>query len=50
MTHPGYFDDELSSSRYGRQREQELVGLGSSAARAAAAALGIRLVDFGDLG
>ena len=50
MTHPGYFDDELASSRYGRQREQELVGVGSSGARAAAAALGIRLVDFGDLG
>jgi len=50
MTHPGYFDDELSSSRYGRQREQELVGVGSSGARAAAAALGIRLVDFGALG
>ncbi len=46
MTHPGYFDDELGYSRYGRQRETELVGVGSSAARATAAALGIRLVDF----
>lgn len=45
MTHPGYCDDELSYSRYGRQRETELVGLGASA-RAAAAALGIVLCDF----
>ncbi len=45
MTHPGYCDEELSYSRYGRQRETELVGLGSQA-RAAATALGIRLCDF----
>ncbi len=45
MTHPGYCDEELSYSRYGRQRETELVGLGGEA-RAAAAALGIRLCDF----
>jgi chitin disaccharide deacetylase len=45
MTHPGYCDDELSYSRYGRQRETELVGLGARA-RAAAAALGIVLCDF----
>ncbi|MGH7335292.1 MAG: carbohydrate deacetylase [Candidatus Rokuibacteriota bacterium] len=45
MTHPGYCDEELSYSRYGRQRETELVGLGA-AARAAATALGIRLGDF----
>jgi predicted glycoside hydrolase/deacetylase ChbG (UPF0249 family) len=46
MTHPGWCDDELSYSRYGRQREIELVGLGSPAARGAAAALGITLCDF----
>jgi len=46
MTHPGWCDAELSYSRYGRQREVELVGLGSPAARAAATALGITLCDF----
>ena len=46
MTHPGKCDAELSYSRYGRQREVELVGLGSPAARAAALALGITLCDF----
>jgi predicted glycoside hydrolase/deacetylase ChbG (UPF0249 family) len=45
MTHPGFCDDELAYSRYGRQREAELVGLGA-AARAAAGALGIGLCDF----
>lgn len=49
MVHPGYCDEALSGSRYGRQRETELVGLGA-AARAAAAALGIRLCDFSALG
>lgn len=49
MTHPGQFDEALGASRYGRQRETELVGLGSPAARAAAATLGIRLCHFGDL-
>ena len=46
MTHPGWCDPELSYSRYGRQREVEMVGLGSPAARAAAAALGITLCNF----
>jgi predicted glycoside hydrolase/deacetylase ChbG (UPF0249 family) len=46
MTHPGWCDPELSYSRYGRQREVELAGLGSPAARAAARALGIMLCDF----
>jgi predicted glycoside hydrolase/deacetylase ChbG (UPF0249 family) len=46
MTHPGWCDPELSYSRYGRQREVELVGLGSAAARAAVFALGITLCDF----
>jgi chitin disaccharide deacetylase len=49
MAHPGRFDDDLGYSRYGRQREVELAGLGSPAARAAAAALGITLADFATL-
>lgn len=48
MTHPGYCDAALSYSRYARQREVELAGLGASA-RAAAHALGIALCDFGAL-
>ena len=46
MTHPGWCDPALSYSRYGRQREVEMVGLGSPAARAAVRALGITLCDF----
>jgi predicted glycoside hydrolase/deacetylase ChbG (UPF0249 family) len=49
MCHPGLFDDDLGYSRYGRQREVELAGLGSPAARAAAVALGIQLRHFGQL-
>lgn len=49
MTHPGLFDDALSYSRYGRQRETELAALGSPAARAAAHALGVRLATFAAL-
>jgi chitin disaccharide deacetylase len=49
MTHPGRFDDALSYSRYARQREVELVGLGTSGSRAAAGALNIRLCHFGSL-
>ena len=49
MSHPGWFDDALTYSRYGRQRETEMVGLGTASARAAAASLGIRLCHFGDL-
>ena len=49
MCHPGWVDAELAYSRYGRQRETEMVGLGSTAARAAAAALGITLCTFADL-
>jgi hypothetical protein len=45
MTHPGYFDGDLAYSRYGRQRETELVGLGAHA-RVALRSLGIRLCDF----
>ena len=46
MTHPGWCDAELSYSRYGRQREVEMIGLGSPSVRGAAAALGITLCDF----
>lgn len=49
MTHPGYFDADLAYSRYGRQRETELIGLGSPDARAAAASLGIALCTFAGL-
>jgi chitin disaccharide deacetylase len=49
MCHPGRFDDDLGYSRYGRQREVELTGLGAPAARGAAAALGIQLRHFGQL-
>src|SRR5205823_2271095 len=49
MTHPGWCDDALAYSRYGRQRETELVSLGTPAARAAALALGLTLCHFGDL-
>ena len=48
MTHPGVFDQALAYSRYGRQRETELAGLGSTAARGAALALGIRLTTFAE--
>jgi hypothetical protein len=49
MTHPGRFDDDLGYSRYGRQREVELAGLGAPTARAAVAALGITLRHFGEI-
>src|SRR5215469_14808131 len=49
MTHPGWFDADLAYSRYGRQRETEMVGLGTPAARAAVAALGITLCSFAEL-
>jgi chitin disaccharide deacetylase len=49
MCHPGRFDDDLGYSRYGRQREVEMIGLGAPAARAASAALGIQLRHFGQL-
>ena len=49
MCHPGRFDDDLGYSRYGRQREVEMTGLGTPAARAAAASLGIELRHFGQL-
>jgi predicted glycoside hydrolase/deacetylase ChbG (UPF0249 family) len=49
MTHPGWFDADLGYSRYGRQREIEMVGLGAPAARAAVNALGIVLCHFGQI-
>jgi predicted glycoside hydrolase/deacetylase ChbG (UPF0249 family) len=47
MTHPGYFDDDLAYSRYGRQRETELAGLTDPRARELIEREGIRLVHFG---
>ena len=47
MTHPGYFDDELAYSRYGRQRETELAGLTDAEAKRAVERHGIRLAHFG---
>ena len=49
MAHPGWCDDALSYSRYGRQRETEMIGLGTSVSRAAASSLGIALCHFGEL-
>lgn len=49
MTHPGYYDDELAYSRYGRQREIELRGLTDPAARETVVREGIRLITFGNL-
>jgi predicted glycoside hydrolase/deacetylase ChbG (UPF0249 family) len=49
MTHPGYFDDDLAYSRYGRQRETEVTGLTDPAARALIEREGIRLIHFGHL-
>lgn len=49
MTHPGYFDDDLAYSRYGRQREVELRGLTDPRARELIEREGIRLVHFGHL-
>jgi predicted glycoside hydrolase/deacetylase ChbG (UPF0249 family) len=49
MCHPGWFDADLGGSRYGRQREIEMVGLGGALARGGVAALGIRLQHFGQL-
>jgi hypothetical protein len=49
MCHPGRFDADLAYSRYGRQREVEMIGLGTAAARATAVALGITLCTFASL-
>jgi predicted glycoside hydrolase/deacetylase ChbG (UPF0249 family) len=49
MTHPGYFDDDLAYSRYGRQRETEIAGLTDPRARETIEREGIRLAHFGTL-
>lgn len=49
MTHPGYFDEELAWSRYGKQREVELQGLTDPAAKQAVTARVIRLCHFGEI-
>jgi predicted glycoside hydrolase/deacetylase ChbG (UPF0249 family) len=49
MTHPGYYDEDLAYSRYGKQREVEVAGLTDPRARELVASLGIRLAHFGDL-
>ena len=47
MTHPGYFDDDLAYSRYGRQRKTELAGLTDPDVRRAVESHGVRLAHFG---
>ncbi|OGK85017.1 MAG: hypothetical protein A2X52_09725 [Candidatus Rokubacteria bacterium GWC2_70_16] len=49
MTHPGYYNEELAYSRYGKQRETELAGLTDPAAREVVAREGIRLATFANL-
>jgi predicted glycoside hydrolase/deacetylase ChbG (UPF0249 family) len=49
MCHPGVFDADLAYSRYGRQREVELVALCDPEARATVERLDIRLCHFGAL-
>jgi len=49
MCHPGYYDDALAHSRYGRQREVELAALCHPEARATVERLDIRLTHFGRL-
>jgi predicted glycoside hydrolase/deacetylase ChbG (UPF0249 family) len=48
MTHPGYYDEDLAYSRYGKQRDVELAGLTDVRARELIAREGIRLAHFGD--
>jgi predicted glycoside hydrolase/deacetylase ChbG (UPF0249 family) len=50
MCHPGFFDENLAYSRYGRQREVELAALCDPEARATVERLDIRLCHFGALG
>ena len=47
MTHPGYYDEDLAYSRYGKQREMELRGLTDPRARELIEREGIRLAHFG---
>jgi hypothetical protein len=49
MCHPGYYDEALAYSRYGRQRETELRALCDAEARATLERLDIRLCHFGTL-
>jgi len=49
MTHPGYYDEDLAYSRYGKQREIELEGLTDPAARQVIVREGIRLASFSAL-
>ncbi len=49
MCHPGYYDEALAYSRYGRQRETELAALCDPEARATIARLDIGLCHFGTL-
>ena len=49
MTHPGYFDQNLEYSRYGRQREVELGGLTDPAVGEVVRTRGIHLCHFGGL-
>ena len=49
MAHPGYYDDELAYSRYGKQRETELTGLTDPRAREMIERQGIRLAHFGTI-
>jgi predicted glycoside hydrolase/deacetylase ChbG (UPF0249 family) len=49
MTHPGYYDEDLSYSRYGRQREVEVAGLTDPRVREAVERQGIGLASFADL-
>jgi chitin disaccharide deacetylase len=48
MTHPGHYDEDLSYSRYGRQRETEVGGLTDPRARELIEREGIRLTHFGN--
>ena len=49
MCHPGYFNEALAYSRYGRQREAELEGLTAPAVQEAVRASGVVLCHFGAL-
>jgi len=49
MCHPGRYDDALAYSRYGRQREVELLSLCDPEVRATLERLDIRLGHFGTL-
>ena len=48
MTHPGYYDEDLAASRYGKQRDVELAGLTDPRARETVEREGIRLAHFGN--